>query len=178
MVLEDSRRVSPRASPHRPGVPFGPSRPRRYARRVPSAVPASWSHRAAVCLACLALLLGVVGSVSAPVALSAGFSGGGALSELTESQPETTSTATTPTTAVGEESSSSSKSVILLATGGALLLLVGITFFIVRDMRRVAPVGDEDLIEASTAQEAAIRVRKRRAKAKAARQQRKRNRSR
>jgi hypothetical protein len=143
-----------------------------------SRVHESLSRRAAVRAACLALLLTLAGGVSAPLAMSAGFSNEGALSELTKSQPEEETTSTATTTATTEESTSNTKSVILLATGGALVVLIGIAAFIVRDVRRVAPVSDGDLIEATTAQEAAIRVRKRRAKAKAARQQRKRNRSR
>jgi hypothetical protein len=55
------------------------------------------------------------------------------------------------------------------------VLLGGIAFFIVRDARSVAPVGDA-LAAGGSAQDRAARLRKRRAKAKAARRQRKRNR--
>ena len=47
---------------------------------------------------------------------------------------------------------------------------------IVRDARRVAPAGAEDIGEGSAGHDPAAQHRKRRAKAKAARQQRKKNR--
>jgi hypothetical protein len=148
----------------------------RYARRVLSSGRASLRSRAAACFACalLALLLAGPGAQNAG---AASLGGSGALGELTEGQTETT-TAPTTTTRTGTSTSepTNSHTIILVATGAAVLLLVAIAFVIVRDARRVAPAGDPELVERSSAHETAIRLQKRRAKAKAARRQRRRNR--
>jgi len=122
------------------------------------------------------LLLGSLGAIGVPVALSAELSGGNALGELTKSEPEATTTAakTTPTTTTEETKNNSSTVFLAIGAGGVLLL--GIVFVIMRDVRRVAPAGDVELAEATVARDTALRVSRRRAKAKAARQQRKRNR--
>jgi hypothetical protein len=60
----------------------------------------------------------------------------------------------------------------MIIIGG--ILLAGIAYFIVRDARSVAPVG-EGGVAGRPAADAAATMRKRRAKAKAGRQQRKRN---
>jgi beta-lactamase regulating signal transducer with metallopeptidase domain len=122
------------------------------------------------------LALTLAGLTATP-ALSAGLGGGSAFSELTESQPETTTTAPkTTTSGTASTEPTNSHTVILLALGAAVLLLSGIAVVIVRDARKVAPAGDPDAIERESARDSAARLRKRRAKAKAARQQRKRNR--
>jgi hypothetical protein len=110
-----------------------------------------------------------------PSALGAGFEGNGALSELSQGGGETTQTQTTANTTTTTEASNS-KSVILIALGAAVVLLSGIAYVIVRDARRVAPAGDEDLLERRSGRDPAVTLAKRRAKAKAARRQRKRNR--
>jgi hypothetical protein len=107
--------------------------------------------------------------------VAAGFEGSGALSELTQGGTETTPTQTQTTSSATTETSNS-KSLILIALGAAVVLLTGIAYVIVRDARRVAPAGDEDLLESRADRNAAVALAKRRAKAKAARQQRKRNR--
>jgi hypothetical protein len=122
------------------------------------------------------MLVMALSLVGAPAAIATGLSGGNALSELTEGQPETTTAAKTATSSVKEESTSNSSSVVYLAIGGAVVLLAGIVFVIMRDVRKVAPAGDVEMAEATVAHDAALRVRRRRAKAKASRQQRKRNR--
>jgi hypothetical protein len=129
-------------------------------------------------LVCVTLLvLGSLGAVGAPVAISAELSGGNALGELTKSEPEATTTAAkaTTTTTTTEEPTNNSTTVYLAIGAGAVLLL-GIVFVIMRDVRRVAPAGDVEMAEATVARDTALKVSRRRAKAKAARQQRKRNR--
>jgi hypothetical protein len=119
----------------------------------------------------------VLGAIGTPAAHSAGLGGGGALHELTESQPETTTTATTSksaSTSSGEPTNS--QKTIFLALGAAVLLLGAIAIVIARDARRVAPAGDPDAIERESSRGSAAQLRRRRAKARAARQQRKRNR--
>jgi hypothetical protein len=123
---------------------------------------------------CLVLVL-ALGGFAPAAALSAGLGGSGALNELTEGQPETTTTATTSTSAVPTETTNS-HTLIFAALGAAVLVLSGIAFVIVRDARRVAPAGDPEVIERESAHEQAVRLRKRRVKAKAARRQRRRNR--
>lgn len=138
---------------------------------------ASHGRSAIVRFACVTLLLlGSLGAIGAPVAISAELSGGNALGELTKSEPEATTTAakTTPTTTTEETKNNSST--VFLAIGAGAVLLLGIVFVIMRDVRRVAPAGDVELAEATVARDTALRVSRRRAKAKAARQQRKRNR--
>jgi hypothetical protein len=137
-----------------------------------------------ICVA-LALAFTDVAVPAAALAAPAGGSGGtgsaesgNAFSELTKGGQETTpaKTTSTPSVTPASESSSGSKTAIVFALGGAALLLGAIGFFIVRDVRRVAPVSDGPPLEERTARDAALRVRKRRAQAKAARRQRKRNR--
>jgi uncharacterized protein HemX len=128
----------------------------------------------AVC-ACAAVLP-LLGSV--PTATAAGIGGSGALSELTEGSPESsqTTTATTATTSTSSSESGIGNSVVYVGIGGAIVLIIGIGFFIMRDVRRVAPATDGEAIEAMNSKHTQAALRKRRAKAKAARQQRKRNR--
>jgi hypothetical protein len=126
------------------------------------------------CSLCLALLPAFA-SAGAPTAVAASVEGK-SFNELTEGQPETTHTTATTATTSTTTTASNSKSVILLALGAAVVVLCGIAFVIVRDARRVAPAGEDDLLEARSGHDAAVALRKRRAKAKAARRQRKRNR--
>lgn len=132
--------------------------------------------RARVCLlAATALLAG--GALSAPQAGAASVEGGNAFNELSQkAQEETTSTATRTKTASSEGETRNSNKTIFIGIGAAIVLLLGIGFVIVRDARRVAPAGAEDMAEASAARDTAVRHRNRRAKAKAARSQRKKNR--
>jgi hypothetical protein len=123
----------------------------------------------------MAILTLALAGVGAPAALAAGFEGSGALSELTQPGGEATQTQTTATNPATTEASNS-KSLILIALGAAIVLLSGIAYVIVRDARRVAPAGDEDLLDHRSAHDSAVALAKRRAKAKAARRQRKRNR--
>ncbi len=129
--------------------------------------------RALACALCASALLALSGAI-APAALAVGLGSGGALSELTEGgSSESTETTTTSSTSSGEPHNS--KSLLLLGGGAAVLLLMTVAFVIVRDARRVAPVGDGEMVDA-TPQRSEVAMRKRRAKAKAARKQRKRNR--
>jgi hypothetical protein len=137
--------------------------------------PTSLILRASLCALCLTALLAVAGT-AVPVGLAANIGGSGALSELTEGQPEETKTSTTSTTSTSSGEPTNSHTVILLVLAAAVLLLSGIAFVIVRDARRVAPATEREMIQGSSASETAARLRKRRAKAKAARKQRKRNR--
>jgi hypothetical protein len=126
--------------------------------------------RTLACALCVAALLCLSGA-SAPAGFAASLGGGNALSELTEGgASETTETATT-----SESEPHNSKSLLLLGGGAAVLLLMTVAFVIVRDARRVAPVGDGEIVDAVPRRSEAA-MRRRRAKAKAARQQRKRNR--
>ncbi|HTB49845.1 MAG TPA: hypothetical protein VK701_02625 [Solirubrobacteraceae bacterium] len=90
-------------------------------------------------------------------------------------EEEAASTPTTATTSSNASLSSISTGVVIPVGIICVLLLGGIAFFILRDARSVAPVGD-GLGSNSSAADHAARRRRRRAKAKAARQQRKRNR--
>jgi len=125
-----------------------------------------------MCALCLTLLLALAGT-SASITWAAGFEGNGSGSQLTEGAPETETQTTTTTPA---KEASNSKSTILIAGIAAVLLLSGIAFVIVRDARRVAPAGVDELAESRSGRDAAVALRKRRAKAKAARKQRKRTR--
>jgi hypothetical protein len=129
-------------------------------------------------LACGFVATALLAAAAPGSALAAGLGGSNSLNELTGGAPETqtATTATTAKTSTESSSGSTSRTLILGALGVAVVLLSGIVFVIVRDVRRVAPAGDADLIEARASQDAAVRLRKRRAKAKAARRQRKRNR--
>jgi hypothetical protein len=130
--------------------------------------------RTLACALCVAALLCLSGA-SAPAGFAASLGGGNALSELTEGgASETTETATTSST-TSESEPHNSKSLLLLGGGAAVLLLMTVAFVIVRDARRVAPVGDGEIVDAVPRRSEAA-MRRRRAKAKAARQQRKRNR--
>ena len=108
--------------------------------------------------------------------MSAGLGPSQALSELTGGGQETTPTRTEPTESTESTSTSKSSTVVILALGAAIVVLAGIAFVIVRDARRVAPVGEAHVSEGGSARDSAARLRRRRAKAKAARHQRKRNR--
>jgi hypothetical protein len=137
----------------------------------------------------LCAALGLALAPAAPAAAAAAAGGGNSFNELVghaqthETKPTTTSTGktSTPKTAATETTSSStsgsnSKTVIWLVFGVGIALLIGIGFYIMRDARRVAPVGDGPVGEGRPARDPAARLRKRRAQSKAARQQRKRNR--
>jgi ABC-type Fe3+ transport system permease subunit len=148
----------------------------RYARRVVSSTDRSpILGRAGVCLIALALVL-ATSSLCATGALGAGFEGGGALNELTQGNNESTQTQTTATTSSTSTEATNSKSLVLIALGAAVVVLCGIAYVIVRDARRVAPAGEEDLMERRSGRDPAVALARRRAKAKAARRQRKRNR--
>lgn len=155
-------------------------------------MPARLALRSSIRLGCLCATAALVpAGVGAPIAVAAGAAtgapssaaGGSAFNELAEGGKQT-STATTPTattttesTAATTNSNSNTSSVLLmgLIAGGALI--AGISFMILRDARRVAPVPDGQVTaEGRPARDVAAMMRKRRAKAKAARRQRKRNR--
>jgi hypothetical protein len=112
-------------------------------------------------------------------AFAASFNEGGSFGELkqhseTAEPEETTSTATTSSTSSTEPHDS--VSLLAVGLGVAAVLLIGITFVIMRDVRRVAPATTGEMIESSASRRSEAAMRRRRAKAKAARQQRKRNR--
>jgi amino acid transporter len=131
--------------------------------------------RRTVCLLCLAIVCGFACSGVAVAASSLG--GANPLTEGGEEETaKTATTATTATTASTETSNTKSTSVLVIGLGAAALLLGGITFVIIRDVRRVAPATDAEMAARSSASDPAVALRKRRAKAKAARRQRKRNR--
>jgi hypothetical protein len=143
--------------------------------RVPR--PLAPTSRLRAWASCLLLVFALSG-VPAPVAGAAGLGGGNPLTEGSAEPEATTSTPTTTTTATAstETSNTKSSSVIVIALGAAVVLLAGITFVIIRDVRRVAPADDAEMAQRSSANDAAVALRRRRAKAKAARQARKRNR--
>jgi hypothetical protein len=124
---------------------------------------------------CLLLVFALSGAV-VPIAGAAGLGGGSPLTEGTSEPEKTTSTTPTTTTASTETSNTKSSSVVAIAIGAAVVLLAGITFVIIRDVRRVAPTDDVEMAGRGSANDAAVALRRRRAKAKAARQARKRNR--
>lgn len=119
------------------------------------------------------------GALLAPAGAVAAESleGRNSFNELSEkANEETTPTETTSTTKTRETESHNSSKTILIAAGAAIVLLSAIGFVIVRDARRVAPAGAEDLAEGRRGHDPAVRRRNRRAKSKAAKQQRKKNR--
>jgi hypothetical protein len=129
------------------------------------------------------------GLAFAPAALAATSSSGtagssGSFGELTKGGQESSTASTPAKTSTTSESStttsssnSTSSSVLILALVAAGALLGGIAFVILRDARRVAPVGDGDVGGMGrSGHDPGAMMRKRRAKAKAARRQRKRNR--
>jgi hypothetical protein len=128
-----------------------------------------------VCVLALLLVLASC-TLCASGAQAAGFEGGGALSELTQGNGESTQTQTTATTSSTATEATNSKSLILIALGAAVVVLSAIAYVIVRDARRVAPAGEEDLMDRRSGRDPAVALARRRAKAKAARRQRKRNR--
>ncbi len=136
-------------------------------------------HRSRRCAALLASLALACGGLLLPAAASAAESleGRNSFNELSEkAEQETTPAETTSTTKTEESEAHNSSKTILIAAGAAIVLLAGIGFVIVRDARRVAPAGAEDLVDGKRGDDPAARHRKRRAKAKAARRQRKKNR--
>ncbi|HYM54484.1 MAG TPA: hypothetical protein VES97_03920 [Solirubrobacteraceae bacterium] len=143
----------------------------------------STRRRAAACSACVALVLALACSI-APAAFSAKSGEGSAFGELTKGQSETTTPTPAPATPTKGRTTTNevtteatnSRTLIILGIVAAVLLLSAIVFVIARDARRMAPAGDPDLIERSSAREQAVKLQKRRAKAKAARRQRRRNR--
>ncbi len=126
----------------------------------------------------LAVLLLCLGA--APGARAASVEGGNSFSELAQKaqeEPTKSETSTTASTASKEEVHNNNKT-LLLGLGAAVLLLLAVGFVIVRDARRAAPAGAEDVYERERqkGRDSAVRRANRRAKAKAARAQRKRNR--
>lgn len=129
--------------------------------------------RAALLLV-LAMLAG--GTVGAPVALGAGIEGGNSFNELSsKAQEEENTTSTAATTGTATEAHNSNET-IFIGLGAAAVLLLGIAYVIVRDARRVAPAGADDIGEGRPARDRAVQHRKRRQKAKAAKAQRKKHR--
>jgi hypothetical protein len=137
-------------------------------------------HRSRRCAAAtLAALVLVCAALVVPAGALAAESleGRNSFNELSEkANQETTPTETTSTKKTEETESHNSSKTILIAAGAAIVLLSAIGFVIVRDARRVAPAGAEDIGEGRRGHDPAARHRKRRAKAKAAKQQRKKNR--
>jgi hypothetical protein len=126
-------------------------------------------------LAVLALLS--LPLLAAPGALAAGIEGGNSFSELSrKAEEEEPPAETTATTKNAESETRNSNKTLFIGIGAAAVLLLAIAFVIVRDARRVAPAGAEDVTEGRRGRDTAGRQRNRRAKAKAARQQRKKNR--
>lgn len=128
-----------------------------------------------------ALLLACCCALAAPGARAASIEGGNSFSELSQkAQEQETSTSEEKTTTTGsetgKESSSTGKGTIFIGAGAALVLLLGIAYVIVRDARRVAPAGAEDIDDGPRGRDPAVQMRKRRAKARAAKKQRKKNR--
>lgn len=126
-------------------------------------------------LAVLALM-----SFSAAMPAAAGASsveGGNAFNELSEKaseEAETTNKAAT--TKTGESEPRNSNKTIFIGIGAAVVLLLAIGYVIVRDARRVAPAGPDDVGEGKRGRDPAVRHANRRAKSKAARQARRKNR--
>jgi len=111
------------------------------------------------------------------VAAAAGVEGGNAFNELQQkAQEETTPTETTATTKTSEGETRNSNTLIFVGIGAAVVLLIGIGYVIVRDARRVAPAGPDDLGEGNRGRDNTLRHANRRAKSKAARQARRKNR--
>ncbi len=125
----------------------------------------------------LAALL-AAGALCAAQARATSVEGGNAFNELAQkAQEETTSTATTTTSSTGSTSEpKNTDRTIFIGIGAAAVLLLAIAFVIVRDARRVAPVGPEDVSDGRSGNDPKVRRQKQRAKARAARQQRKKNR--
>ncbi|MHB8532386.1 MAG: hypothetical protein ACYDC2_06670 [Solirubrobacteraceae bacterium] len=131
--------------------------------------------RAGALLAALALC-----SAFAPPVRAANVEGGSAFSELAQKaqeEPAKSETSTTARTASKEEVHNDNKT-LLLGLGAAVALLLAVAFVIVRDARRAAPAGAEDVYERERrkGRDTAVKQANRRAKAKAARAQRRRNR--
>lgn len=127
--------------------------------------------RLLACLCTVCVLLFSLSGVALADETSDPFSGTKNPSTQTTATPTTTGTTTT-----GETSTSIPGSILILALVAGGILIGGIAFVILRDARRVAPVGDSLAVEGSTRAATAAKQRKRRAKAKEARRQRKRNR--
>jgi len=142
------------------------------AHRIPGHLRGRAAVLAVLALASLALL--------SPAAAHADeLEGRNSFNELSEkaAQQETTPAETTASTKTAETETHNSTKIIFIGLGAAAVLLAVIGFVIVRDARRVAPAGPDDIDdEGRRARDAAARRRNRRAKAKAARQQRKKNR--
>lgn len=137
----------------------------------PSRPPAP---RALVCLLAAAAL-----ALAMPAgALAAGIEGGNSFNELSQKAQEQEQTApkTTSRNAGSSGEPSNTGKTIVIGTLAGVVLIGAIAFAIIRDVRRVAPAGEAELIERRAASDQAVRMRNRRSKAKAARKQRKRNR--
>lgn len=129
--------------------------------------------------ACTVMVLAALGggALGAPGALAANVEGGNAFSELSSKAQEEETTTSTPTRTTGAETEAhNSNKTVFVGIGAAILLLLAIAAVIVRDARRVAPAGAEEISEGRSGHDPAVRHRKRRARAKAARAQRKKNR--
>ncbi len=131
--------------------------------------------------ACLVVAVAALGgaTVGVPVAAAANVEGGNSFNELSSKAQEqesenTTSTATTRS-ATETEAHNSNKT-LFIGIGAAIVLLAAIATVIVRDARRVAPAGAEEIGEGRSGRDRVAQHRRRRAKAKAARAQRKKNR--
>jgi len=139
---------------------------------------ASLSSRIALLVLCGALVVALAPAGAA--AAAAPGAGGNAYNELVggaqEPTPTTPAKTSTAANSAATTSGSKSKTAIFLAFGAAAVLLVGIGFVIMRDARKMAPVGDGPVSSGRSGRDPAARLRKRRAQAKAARTQRKRNR--
>jgi hypothetical protein len=159
-------------------------------------VSISVTRRLRVGLGCICVIFGLLpavacASTSAAASTATSAAGaasatkGNAFSELatggqqtsTASTTPTATTKTTETTASTATSNSNTSGVLLMGLIAAGALIAGISFLILRDARRVAPVPDGQTgAEGRPARDMAAMMRKRRAKAKAARRQRKRTR--
>jgi hypothetical protein len=118
-------------------------------------------------------------TVGVPAAAAANVEGGNSFNELStkaqeQEQENTTSTATTKSET--ETEAHNSNKTLFIGIGAAIVLLVAIATVIVRDARRVAPAGAEEIGEGRSGRDRVAQHRRRRAKAKAARTQRKKNR--
>jgi cytoskeletal protein RodZ len=134
--------------------------------------------RARACLVAVVAALGGT-TVGVPAAAAANVEGGNSFNELStkaqeQEQENTTSTATTKSET--ETEAHNSNKTLFIGIGAAIVLLVAIATVIVRDARRVAPAGAEEIGEGRSGRDRVAQHRRRRAKAKAARTQRKKNR--
>ena len=126
----------------------------------------------------LALAVFAGGSFGVPVAAGEGIEGGNSFNELSKKAQEEENTETTAARTTGSESEAhNSNKTIFIGAGAAIVLLLAIAYVIIKDARKVAPAGAEDIMEGGRkGHDRAVRHQNRRAKAKAAKAQRKKNR--